>query len=234
MSDRTSLILLPGLLCDKALWQHQIPALADRADIHVPDLTKHSRISDLAKQVLAEAPPRFALGALSMGGYVALEIMRVAPERVERLALIDTSARADTPEQKERREALIALSRSGKFKGVTPRLMPMLVHPDSLKDDAITDVILAMAERVGREAFERQQTAILHRIDSRSSLPAIKCPTLVVCGMQDEITPPEIARETAEGIGAAAQLKLIDKSGHLTPLERPDAVTALMRAWLQR
>ena len=124
---------------------------------------------------LVNAPPQFALAGLSMGGYVAFEIMRQAPQRVLKLCLLDTSARPDTPEQVRRRELLITMSREGKFKGVTPRLLPMLIHPDRMEDKELTYIIMTMAERVGREAFVRQQTAILKRPDSRPLLKSIKC-----------------------------------------------------------
>lgn len=225
------LVLLPGLLCDAALWQFQTPSLSGSHPIIIPRLDGHAALPALARQVLAEAPERFALAGLSMGGYVAMEIMRQAPERVSRLALLDTSARPDTPEQRERRFGLIRLSQTGKFKGVTPRLLPMLIHPDKLADIAVTETILAMAARIGQTGFERQQTAILGRIDSRPSLPAIRCPTLVVAGADDQLTPPEIAHETA-GLIPQAETVIIPHCGHLPPLEQPERTTELLKRWL--
>ena len=226
-----SLILLPGLLCDAALWQPQSQALADSWQIAVPRLDAQDSLSALAAHVLATAPSHFALAGLSMGGYVAMEIMRQAPERVTRLALFDTSARPDTPEQREKRQGLIRLSQTGKFKGVTPRLLPMLIHPAHLENHTITEAILGMATRIGRAGFERQQTAILGRVDSRPSLPAIRCPTLVVAGAYDQLTPPEIAHETA-GLIPQAHLAIIPHCGHLPPLEQPERTTELLRHWL--
>ncbi|MDE1900521.1 MAG: alpha/beta fold hydrolase [Alphaproteobacteria bacterium] len=231
MSDRLPLIFVPGLLCDAALWQNQSNALKDLIDPVFADTTRHDDIAAIARDVLATAPRRFALAGLSMGGYVALEIMRQAPERVVKLALFNTSARADTPEQQEKRRLLIAMSKAGQFKGVTPRLLPMLIHPDRIHDVALTGVVTAMAERVGRDAFFNQQTAIMNRIDSRAFLKDIRCPTLVVAGAQDALTPPELLREIAGGI-AGARLEIIDHCGHLSPLEQPDAVTALLRGWI--
>lgn len=226
-----SLVFLPGLLCDAALWQAQSAALAADWQISVPRLDGHDNLPALAAQVLAGAPPQFALAGLSMGGYVAMEIMRQAPERVTRLALFDTSARPDTPEQRERRQGLIRLSQTGKFKGVTPRLLPMLIHPAHLENSAITEIVLGMAARIGREGFERQQTAILGRIDSRPSLPHIRCPVLVAVGAEDQLTPPEIAHETA-GLIPQAHLEIIARCGHLPPLEQPERATELLRNWL--
>jgi pimeloyl-ACP methyl ester carboxylesterase len=166
-----------------------------------------------------------------MGGYVAQEIMRQAPERVERLALVDTSARADTEAQRETRRELIRFSETGKFKGVTPRLLPNLIHPDHLQVPAIADVVMEMAERVGRDAFIRQQTAIMGRKDGRPDLAAIRVPTLIVCGRQDKLTPLAVAEEMQAQV-AGSKLVIIEDSGHLAPLEQPHAVTAVMRYWL--
>src|SRR5947209_3496293 len=147
---KPSLILLPGLLCDAALWQAQVERFAGRFEITIADLTRDDSLRGMAGRVLAAAPERFALAGLSMGGYVAQEIVREAPGRVTRLALLDTSARPDGPEQVERREALIKLAQTGKFKGVTPRLLPLLIHPDRLDDRALTGTVMTMAERVGQ------------------------------------------------------------------------------------
>jgi len=231
MAQKTPLVLLPGLLCDGTLWRSQIAALGDIAECWVADLTQDDSLAAIARRVLAAAPPRFALAGLSMGGYCALEVMRQAPERVERLALLDTGARADTPEQTSRRRGLIELAEKGEFKGVTPRLLPLFLHPARLKDAALTGAITAMAERVGKDAFLRQQKAIMGRIDSRPLLGRIACPTLVLCGREDQLTPPDLAQEIAAGI-PRAQLDLIDNCGHLSTMERPEAVTAELRQWL--
>ncbi len=225
------LILLPGLLCDAALWQHQTTHLADLCDVTVGNLTEDSSISAIAERVLATGPDRFCLAGLSMGGYVAQEIMRQAPERVERLALVDTSARPDTPEQTRTRRELIRLSKIGKFKGVTPRLLPNLIHPGRLHDPTVADVVLGMAARVGQEAFARQQAAIMTRVDGRGDLAAIRIPTLIICGRQDLLTPPALHQEMAVAIHGA-KLLVVEDCGHLAPLERPVEVTAALRAWL--
>jgi len=232
VASRPPLILLPGLLCDGALWQHQSQALADIADVSVADLTSQETIGVMASQVLAEAPEQFALAGLSMGGYVALEIIRQAPERVARLALVDTNARADSPQQSADRWALIGLARSGEFKGVTRRLLPLLVHRERVNDEQLANAIFAMAERVGRDAFIRQQRAIMGRPDSRRDLGLIHCPTVVLCGRQDLLTPLAMATEMAEKIPRAV-LVAIEECGHLAALEQPQAVSAVLRYWLQ-
>ncbi len=229
MSDH--IILLPGLLCDQRLFAGQLPALAARAPTAVADLTGADTIAGLAAQVLETAPARFALIGLSMGGYVAFEILRRAPERVTRLALLDTQARADTDEAKARRRGLMELAEKGEFLGVAPRLLPLFLHPDALADPKITGTVQAMAESTGKTGFLRQQAAIMSRIDSRPSLPAIACPTLVLAGREDQVTPLERQLEMAAAIPDAT-LVTLPRCGHLSPLERPQAVTRQLIGWL--
>ncbi len=233
MASKPSLVLLPGLLCDAALWRHQVDTLEDIADISVADLTQHDTVAAMAAKVLEDAPERFALAGLSMGGYVAQEIMRQAPERVERLALLDTSFYADTPEQTKIRKGLIELSQKGAFKGVTSRLLPMLIHETRLDDEELTETVFAMAENVGKDAYLRQQHAIMTRIDSQESLADIDCPTLVLCGREDTLTPLKVHEKMASCISQST-LVVVEDCGHLAPLERPRTVSAVMRYWLQR
>ena len=229
---RTPLILLPGLLNDARLWRHQVAELAPLAEIAVADLVGPDTISGLAQRVLAMRSGPFALAGLSMGGYVAFEVMRRAPERVLRLALLDTSARPDTPGQTQRRRGLIELAQKGRFLGVTSRLLPQLLHPDHVRDHAIATTVVQMARAVGREGFLAQQRAIMGRPDSRPGLAQIGCPTLVLGGRQDAVTPPEVMEEIAAGI-PGARLVLLDRCGHLSPLEQPEAVTAALAGWLR-
>jgi pimeloyl-ACP methyl ester carboxylesterase len=231
MPTRTPLILLPGLLCDRALWEPQLTGLADLADMTVGDLTRDDSMAGMARSILRDAPPQFALAGLSMGGYVSLEIMRQAPERVQRLALLDTSARPDTPEQTASRRTLMNMCETGEFKGVTPRLLPRWIHPSRLGDKALTETVMTMTGRVGRDAFLSQQTAIIGRPDSRPGLSRIHCPTLVLCGHEDEATPVEHHREMAADI-PNARLVVVPECGHLSTLERPAQVNAALRSWL--
>ena len=230
MAEKQRLLLLPGLLCDAALWQFQSEALTDVAEITVADLTRSDSIAGMARDALAAAPDRFALAGLSMGGYVALEILRQAPERVTHLALLDTSARPDTPELTERRKALIELASRGKFKGVTPRLLPLLLHKDH-QFPPLSDIVLDMAARVGQPAFIRQEIAIMGRADSRPFLKDIKVPTLVLVGEADELTPVALHEELADGI-AGSEFQIIARSGHLSSLEQPDTVNRALFDWL--
>ena len=231
-TDKIKLVLLPGLLNDARLWQPQIAALAAYADITVGDLTRHDTIAALAADVLAQVPPGpFAMAGLSMGGYVALEIVRQAPERVLTLALLDTNARPDTTEARAAREQLIALT-DEHWHEVIESLLPKLLHPKHLENRALVATVTAMADSLGKEVFARQQHAIMHRIDSRPFLHRIGCPTLVICGREDKITPLEMHEEMVVAIPGAA-MEIIDRSGHLTALEQPRPVIAALEKWLQ-
>jgi pimeloyl-ACP methyl ester carboxylesterase len=225
------LVLLPGQLCDAALWAPQLDALADIADMQIADLTRDDTVVAMAARVLTSTEGDFALCGLSLGGYVAFEIVRQAPQRVRRLALMNTSARPDTEESSSQRARSVRAAQIGAFKGVTPRFLPGILHPAHAGDPAIAPIVLAMTERVGRVAFERQQYAAMTRPDSRPLLPSITCPALVVGGLQDRVAPPDLQREIAASI-AGARLELLDVCGHLAPLEQPHAVNRLMREWL--
>ncbi|HYM31667.1 MAG TPA: alpha/beta fold hydrolase [Candidatus Cybelea sp.] len=232
MAETLPLILVPGLLCNADLWSHQVAHLGDVAVPMVSmEHTKHETIAAIAASILRDAPRRFHLAGLSMGGYVALELMQQAPERVARLALLDTSARADTAEQTAMRREMMAMTDIGQFKGVTPRLLPTLIHPSRIGDRSLVDRILAMAQSIGKDGYLRQQRAIISRVDRRADLPRIVCPTLVLCGEQDARATPEVAREIAAGI-SGAKLVLVPACGHLSTMERPEAVTAAMHGWL--
>ncbi len=227
------LVLLPGLLCDAALFKPQTDALLEICAPWVADLTRDATISDMAARVLRDIPANeFALAGLSMGGYVAQEILRQAPHRVQRLALLDTRSRPDEPAETERRRLLMALAQSERgFTPVTTRLLPLLIHPARVSEESLVTVIREMAERVGVDAFLRQQRAIIARPDFRPGLGLIECPTLLVCGRQDALTPVEFHQEMADGI-PGARLEIIEDCGHLSTLEKPQAVNALLRDWL--
>ncbi len=227
-----TLVLVPGLGCTEHLFEPQITALSGGRKIVFADHTQDDSISAIAARLLKDAPERFALAGLSMGGYVALEVMRQAPQRVQRLALLDTSARPDTPEATQDRERFIALAQAGRFKDVYPKAWPRLVHPDRLSDEALQEVVFGMMGQTGPEAYVRQQRAIMGRSDSRPLLPGIEIPTLVLVGEDDVITPPEVAREMAEMIEWAS-LTVIPDSGHLSTLEQPERVAHAMKLWLE-
>jgi pimeloyl-ACP methyl ester carboxylesterase len=226
------LVLIPGLSCDARLYAPQWPALAPGRPILVAQHDRDENLGDIAERLLAVAPARFALCGLSMGGYAAFEVMRRAPERVTRLALLDTSAKPATPETNAPREQMIALAQKGAFDNVTTLLWQRLVAPARLSDEALRLDVRSMAEAVGADGFVRQQRAIMGRPDSRPGLGAIRVPTLVLVGEEDLITPPTEAREIAAGIGAGARLVTLPGCGHLATLEQPEAVTRALLAWL--
>ncbi len=231
INNKLPLLLLPGLLNDARLWQQQIADLDDIAQASVADLTRADSIAALATQALAQAPAgRFALAGLSMGGYVAFEIMRQAPQRVLGLALLDTTARPDTEEATAGRHKLMKLAEVN-FPAVTGTLLPRVVHPSQLKDKSIVDVITAMADSLGKKVFLRQQHAIIGRIDSRPFLSQINCPTLILCGREDVITPIEVHEEMAVGIAGSA-FTVIGECGHLSTLGQPRQVSKALRDWL--
>ena len=225
------LVLLPGLLNTRRVYEHQVEALQDIADITIPELWQDDTIGAMADAVLAAAPPRFALGGFSMGGYVAFEIFRRAPARIERIALIDTQAAPDSAETRTRRQAFIEQTRLGRFHGVHPTLLPQIIHPSRLQDAAVTQPILDMAKEIGGDGFVRQQQAILSRTDSRPLLVEIEVPAVVIVGRQDMATPLPRAQEMAADI-ANAQLVILEECGHVSPLERPAEVSAALRRWL--
>ena len=228
---RQTLVLLPGLLNTRRLFDRQIADLADLADVIVPELWHHDSIGAMAEAVLDAAPPRFALGGFSMGGYVCFEILRRAPQRVERLALMDTQAVPDTPQATARRKGFVEQSKLGRFHGVQPSLLPSIVHRSQLNDPAVVQPILEMATEIGADGFCREQTAMIARADSRPLLVDITVPTLVLVGRQDMATPLARAEEMAADI-AHSRLVVIDNCGHMAPLEKPAEVSAALRRWL--
>ena len=226
------LVLIPGLSCDASLYGPQWPALAPGRSILVAEHDRDDSLQAIAERLLEAAPQRFALCGLSMGGYVAFEVMRQAPQRVTRLALLDTSAKPATPETNAPREQMIALAERGAFDNVTTLIWQRLVAPARLTDEPLRLLVRAMAETVGADGFVRQQRAIMGRADSRDGLAAITVPTLVLVGEEDLITPPSEALEIAAGIGGRARLVTIPGCGHLSTLEAPDSVTRELLAWL--
>src|SRR6478672_9190409 len=199
MAPVLPLVLVPGLLCSARLYAPQIAALWPFGAVTVADHRRDSTMAAIATRILADAPPRFALAGLSMGGYIAFAMLRRAPERIAKLALLDTSARADTPEQ------------------TAALLTPRFLHPSRHGDETLRHIVRQMAEETGSEAFVRQQRAIMSRPDSRPLLRAVGCPTLVLVGDGDELTPPALAEEIAAGI-PGARLEVVPDCGHLSTI----------------
>lgn len=226
------IVLLPGLLTNANLFTEQIPVLSNVATVEVGDLSAGETISEMAAGILKTASAKnFVLLGLSLGGYVAFEILRQAPERVAGLVLMDTTARADTAEARTARESLIELAKTD-LVAVMEKLLPRLSHPESVHLPAVRGVILSMAANLGPEVFARQQRAIMMRIDSLPTLATITCQTLVICGENDLITPPEVAKEIADGI-PNAKLEVIPQCGHLSTLDQPADVNRHLLEWIE-
>lgn len=227
--SRPDLLLLPGLLNDADLWQAQLETLAELADCHVGDLTAADSMHAAAVQVLDAAPPTFALAGFSLGGYVAQEILRIAPQRVQRLALLDTSYRADSPARAQQRRGQEAAVRKGAFHGFGDALMRAYLDPSHHGDTALVARIRAMTQRLGAEVFLRQSA--FERVDGSEVLRAFDRPALVLCGEHDDITPPALHEQMA-ALLPDATLLIVAQAGHLTPLEQPGPVNAALRDWL--
>lgn len=224
------IVFVPGLLCTEALYAPQIAALADHP-IMVANNRDDTSINAIAARLLEAAPDRFALVGLSMGGYIAMEVMRVAPERISKLALLNTSARADTDEQSRRRSTLVRLATEKSFEKVPELLFPGFVHEKNESDVMLKSAVVEMAVETGPDAFVRQQRANADRIDSRPSLKSIDCPTLVLTGDGDRLLAPELSVEIHELV-PQSKLVMIEECGHLSTLEDPQRVTAELRAFL--
>ena len=231
MAEPEPVVLVPGLLTSPRLYAGQLPAVWRHGPVTIADNTRDDTMAAIAGRILATAPPRFALAGLSMGGYIAFEVVRQAADRVARLALLDTSARPDTPAQTDRRQAQIALARGGRFAEIADQQFPLLVHPSRDDDPAARELVRLMADETGPEAFIRQQQAIIGRPDSRPGLAAIACPTLVLVGDGDQLTPPELSSEIAAGI-PGARLVVVPGAGHLSTVDQPDQVTRALVEWL--
>ena len=212
---RTPLMLLPAMGCDGQLWARQIVDLAAVAQVDFGDLSQDDTLSAMAARVLAAAPPRFAVAGVSLGGYVAMEMVRQAPERIERIALFGTRASMDVRPRTVAGQGMLATA----------------PHADPLLSTIVSGPAQAMADRVGPVVFERQQRALLARPDISEAIAAIHVPTLVAVGDRDRICTPDDARALAGRI-PGAQFHLLRACGHLAPLERPGEVTAVLRQWL--
>ncbi|MFC6646104.1 alpha/beta fold hydrolase [Granulicella cerasi] len=225
------ILLIPGLLCTAELYAAQIPVLSACAPVTVANTLEGATMESMAAAILREAPPRFALAGISMGGYLSMEIWRQAPERVERMALIDTTARADTPEQTMNRRKMMERAQSEGLEPVIEQMIAATLHPLHQSDERLRASIRRMAEAVGVEAYLRQQEAIMTRVDSRPLLPTIAVPTLVLVGDRDLLTPVERAREMADAM-PQAKLVVVPEAAHGSVMEQPEFVNRALLEWL--
>lgn len=225
----TDILFLPGFMCDLHLWDDIRPGMEKVGALHFGDLTRDRSFEAMAERVLSEAPQSFALVGFSMGGFVAREIALMAPERVERLALLNTSARGDSPERAERKAGLAKAAEGRGFRGLSRHSILSSLHPDRRADNDLVDRIREMANRIGKEGFVNQIGVT--RKDGHDRLGAIVCPTLVVWCRQDELRSLDEARELADGI-PGARLEIVEECGHMLPLEAPDQTWDLLKTWL--
>jgi len=232
VSEPLPVVLIPGLLASARMYAAQVPQLWCAGPVMIADHTRDDSMSGIARRILCAAPARFALVGLSMGGYIAFEVLRQAPQRIAKVALLDTSARADAPEQTAMRRAQMTLASQGRLAEVVEQQFPRLVQRARRADVELRQLFDLMAQEVGAAGFIRQQTAILGRADSRATLGSIRCPTLVLVGEGDELTPPELAAEIAAGI-PGARLTTVPQCGHMSTLEQPDEVTRALLEWLE-
>jgi pimeloyl-ACP methyl ester carboxylesterase len=232
--EKEALVLLPGTLCDEKLWEHQLEHLTDVSNPIVCVLNHEETIEGMAERVLQKAPPRFALAGLSLGGIVAMEIIRQQPERVIRLALLDSNPTSPRPEQKKSWTELRELVEAGHFKQVVQqRLLPNLIHPSRQGDHMLVSTIMDMAETIGPDYYLKQLHAVSVRSDYREGLRDITVPTLLLVGKDDTVCPPYL-HEEMNALIKESQLVVVDHCGHLSSLEHPEAVTDALQNWMRR
>ncbi|HEV3500656.1 MAG TPA: alpha/beta hydrolase [Bradyrhizobium sp.] len=232
MDNTMPILLVPGLVSSPRIFAPVTPALWRFGPVTVANHIRDESMGAIARRILAEAPPRFALAGHSMGGYIAFEIMRQAPQRVAKLALINTQARSDTPEATARRRSQIARAKAGEFRAILDELFPGFVHPSRRDNADLRQLVHDMGNDIGSEAFIRQQTAVMSRPDSRPTLAWIRCPTLVLTGDEDNTIPNSLSVEMADGIHGA-KLVILPNCGHLPQPEQPQATADALVEWLR-
>ena len=232
MDNSMPILLVPGLVSSPRIYAPVVPALWQFGPVTVANHIRDAHMALIARRILAEAPPRFALAGHSMGGYIAFEIMRQAPERVAKLALLNTQARSDTPEATTRRRTMMARAKGGEYRAVLDELFPGFVHPSRREDADLRQLVYDMGWDVGVEAFVRQQEAIISRPDSRPALATIKCPTLVLSGDEDNTIPNALSVEMGDNIHNA-KLVILPNCGHLPQVEQPEATAKALVEWLR-
>lgn len=226
-----SIVFVPGLNCTGEVFAPQIAALSPHYPCIVADHSDGATIKEIAANILSRAPERFALVGFSLGGYIAFEMLRQAPQRISRLALLDTQATPESDAARDRRLQLLVMVQAGRFVEAEQAHWPDVVHPSRYSDVALRETKMRMAQELGPDLWRRHIAAIMDRADSRPTLAAVKVPTLVLVGAEDALTTPERAREMVAGMGQA-HLVVIPECGHMAPIERPDAVTAALSDWM--
>jgi pimeloyl-ACP methyl ester carboxylesterase len=230
----TTLLLLPGLACNQVMWQHQLAVLPQIMSTRVTDVhTRFDNVQAMASALLTEHAGDLILCGASMGGMLAMEVARQAPARVKALALLGTNARPETAEMRKLREAAIVFFEQGRAPEVLKFNLPLAFHPSRANDAALTQTYLDFVLAAGAAQLVQQNRAVMSRPDARLHLPQLSCPTLVLCGDADQLTPPECSREIA-ALVPGAELQLIAECGHMLTMERPGHVNAALLDWLNR
>lgn len=238
MSAPVTLLLVPGLMCDHAVWEPLLPALAGTCKTTVVDHGSADSLTDMARRLLDAAPAQVLLAGHSMGGRVVLEALRLAPERIQGVALLDTgylpkAAGADGEEEACKRFALLAKAREQGVRAMAREWVQGMVHLARWGDADLIERIITMFERKSASTFECQIRALLARPDASDVLRGIRVPTLLMCGRQDSWSPL-VQHKAMQSLVPGAQLDVIDSAGHMAPMERPDEVAHAMTQWLQR
>lgn len=233
MTENIHMILIPGLGTSPRTYSNIIPELWQHGSVTIVNYAQNDSIEAMAKQILADAPEQFALIGHSMGGYIAFEIMRQAPERVSKLALLNTSARSDNDEAKQKRQEKIEQAKQGKFAEIIKGTLPAFVHPSHKDDKNLQEIITAAHNDAGAENYIRQQTAIMNRKDSRPDIKDITIPTLVLTGDDDKLLPLEHSQEIVNAI-RGAKLVVVTQAGHMAALEQPREVSKALVEWLTK
>ena len=232
--SKPSLLLLPGLACDAELFAHQQPALAARHRVHISDVhTRAPTLPAMAARLWAEQPGAQVLVGASMGGMLALEMWRQAPERVRGIALLGTTARPDTPALITLRTQACGLFASGRMDELLGANVLFAFHPHNVGNKPLVQRYLAMVRRAGAAQLIAQNQAVMARADSRPLLPQMRCPLLLACGEADGLTPPALVHEMA-ALAPAAQVHTVAGAGHMLTMEQPALINALLLDWLQR
>jgi pimeloyl-ACP methyl ester carboxylesterase len=226
------IVFIPGLLLTPEFFSHQADSLSPGHDISYGKTTGMDTITAMAEGVLDETKGSFTPVGLSMGGYVALELARLAPDRLDAMVVMDSNAVPDSDEKIKDRKALIEMSRLGKFKGVTRTLLPRLIAPHHLEDEQLCQKIMDMAGAIGQENFALQQMAIMTRRDQFDTLEAFSKPSLFIAGDCDALTPPEQVRAMADAVKGSRFVEIAN-TGHLPPLESPEETTASLKDFLK-
>ncbi|KZL16561.1 2-hydroxy-6-oxononadienedioate/2-hydroxy-6-oxononatrienedioate hydrolase [Pseudovibrio axinellae] len=227
-----TIVFIPGLACTGAVFSHQIASLKEHA-IMIAETFGQDTIEAMARRLLDHAPEKFALAGYSMGGYIALETIRIAPERVDRLALISTNARIDLPAQTQLRQAQMEIVKKGGYHKIAAIQYTQLVHPARHTDITLRQTIVDMAEEVGAENYLKQQHAIINRRDQRPNLSSIQCPTIILAGADDKLLPLDRSYEMHESI-TQSELHILPHCGHIAPLEHPAHTNELIQDWINR